>query len=161
MKHLPDFFRGPNRFGAVKDRALRAVGCFALAWCSILPRAEANPTGASVAQGTASITSRGSQLTVQTSDRAFINWQSFNIGALESTVFLQPSASSIVWNRVNDPNPSQILGRLDANGIVILQNQSGFYVGSHALINAGGLVMTTAPVSPPDFMTASMWAFSS
>ena len=163
MKHFPDILGEPDRVGAAWDvnlKGLCVLGCIGFISCSIAPQGKANPTGASVTHGAATITSQGSQLTVQTSDRAFINWQSFNIGALESTVFLQPSSSSLVWNRINDPNPSQILGQLDANGIVILQNQSGFYVGSHALINAGGLVMTTSPISPPDFMTASMWNFS-
>src|SRR4051794_25166880 len=89
----------------------------------------ANPTGHSVAQGSATFTTSGSQLTVQTSDHAFINWQSFNIGAGETTTFVQPSASSVVWNQINDSNPSQILGNLNANGYVVLQNQNGFFIG--------------------------------
>jgi hypothetical protein len=32
----------------------------------------------------------------------------------------------------------QILGHLDANGYVVLQNQSGFYIGGNAVINAAG-----------------------
>ena len=43
---------------------------------------QANPVGGVVSQGSASITSAGSQLTVnQTSANAFINWQSFNLDA--------------------------------------------------------------------------------
>jgi filamentous hemagglutinin family protein len=118
------------------------------------------PQNPSVTSGSATFTSQGSQLTIQTSDRAFINWGSFNIGAGASTVFAQPNASSVVWNRINDPNPSQILGHLDANGYVILQNQSGFYVGGSAVINAAGLVMTTTPTIPPDFSSGNMWQFN-
>jgi TPS secretion domain len=84
--------------------------------------AKANPEGGTVAQGSASFSSSGSQFTVTTSDRAFINWQSFNIGLGETTTFAQPSAASVVWNRINDPNPSQILGNLNANGYVVLQS---------------------------------------
>src|SRR5580704_14554560 len=85
------------------------------------PPVLANPQGGSVGQGTASFATKGSQLTIQTSALAYINWQSFNIGAGETTTFVQPSASSVVWNHINDPNPSQILGTLNANGYVILQ----------------------------------------
>jgi len=64
--------------------------------------ADANPVGPTVNQGLATFTSQGPQLTIRTSDRAFINWQSFNIGLGETTTFLQPSSSSLVWNRIND-----------------------------------------------------------
>jgi filamentous hemagglutinin family protein len=120
----------------------------------------ANPTGGSVAQGTASFSSSGSQFTINTSDRAYINWQSFNIGVGETTTFVQPSSSSLVWNHINDPNPSQILGNLNANGYVVLQNQNGFYVGGQAAITAHGLIMTTAPIPMPDLSSGGAWNFS-
>src|SRR5664280_3770940 len=95
----------------------------------------ANPAGPTVTQGTTTFSSQASQLTIQTSDRAAINWQSFNIGVGQTTTFVQPSSSSVVWNQINDPNPSQILGTLNANGYVVLQNQAGFYVGGQAVLN--------------------------
>src|SRR5262245_32627506 len=74
----------------------------------------ANPVGGTVAQGSATITSQGPLLTIQTSDRAVINWNSFNIGIGETTTFVQPSSASVVWNQIHDVNPSQILGNLNA-----------------------------------------------
>src|SRR5262245_33450769 len=76
----------------------------------------ANPQGGTVTRGTATFNSQGSQLTIQTSDRAHINWSSFNIDPGETTTFVQPSSSSVVWNQINDANPSRILGSLNANG---------------------------------------------
>src|SRR5262245_23485118 len=90
----------------------------------VQPQATANPERPTVTYGSATATTVGSQLTVKTSDRAFIEWKSFNIGVGESTRFVQPAPWSVIWNRINDVNPSQILGHLDANGIVVLQNQS-------------------------------------
>ena len=119
----------------------------------------ANPLGGTVAQGSASFSTSGSKLTIQTSDQAYINWQSFNIGLGDTTTFIQPSSSSLVWNHINDPNPSQILGTLNANGYVVLQNQSGFYIGGQATINTGGLIMTTAPTPVPDFSGGGAWEF--
>ena len=110
------------------------------------PFVYANPVGGTVRQGNASFGNQGSQFTITTSDRAVINWQSFNIGVGQTTTFLQPSSSSVVWNQINDVNPSQILGTLNANGYVVLQNQSGFYLGGQAVLNAQGLVMTTSPI---------------
>ena len=120
---------------------------------------DANPRGGSVAQGSASFSSSGSQMTVTTSSQTFINWQSFNIGVGETTTFVQPSSSSLVWNRINDSNPSQILGTLNANGYVVLQNQSGFYVGGQAAINTHGLLMTTSPIPMPSLTGGGAWQF--
>ncbi len=124
------------------------------------PAARANPAGATVSQGAATIASQGANLTVRTSDRAFINWNSFNIGQGETTTFLQPSSTSLVWNQINDPNPSQILGNLNANGLIVLQNQSGFFVGGQATITAHGLLMTTAPIPMPDLSSSGPWQFN-
>jgi filamentous hemagglutinin family protein len=136
-------------------------GILAAAVCAGAPTARANPNGATVSQGTATFHTQGSQLTIQTSSQAFINWQSFNIGQGETTTFVQPSSSSLVWNRINDANPSQILGNLNANGFVVLQNQSGFYIGGQASIAAHGLIMTTAPIPMPDLTAGGPWDFNS
>jgi filamentous hemagglutinin family protein len=120
----------------------------------------ANPKGGTVSQGRATITSQGPRLTIQASDRSVINWQSFNIGVGEITTFIQPSASSIVWNRIYDSNPSQILGSLNANGYVVLQNQSGFFIGGQAAISTRGLVLTTAPLRMPDLTSSGPWEFN-
>jgi filamentous hemagglutinin family protein len=149
--------------GLMTFRSRRAGGLAAIAamlWNTFDFRVCANPVRPVVTQGSATITTQGSQLTIRTSGNAFINWGSFNIAPGESTVFAQPSASSVVWNRINDPSPSQLLGRLDANGLVVLQNQSGFFVGGQAAINAPGLIMTTTPTPPPDIFSGGMWNFS-
>src|SRR5581483_7086450 len=122
--------------------------------------AQANPVGPTVAQGNASFRSQGPQLTIQTSDRAFINWQSFNIGLGETTSFLQQSSSSLVWNQIHDQNPSQILGNLNANGYIVLQNSSGFFIGGQASISTHGLLLTTAPIPMPDLFSPGAWDFN-
>jgi filamentous hemagglutinin family protein len=120
----------------------------------------AGPQGMTVGHGQATVSGSGGHTTINVSDRALLNWQSFNIGANESLNFVQPSSSSVVWNRINDPNPSQIYGRLTANGIVVLQNQSGFYFGPTAFVRVGGLLVTTSPGMPPDFAVGGTWQFN-
>jgi filamentous hemagglutinin family protein len=127
---------------------------------AIVDLVRGNPVGGKVGQGSATFTTSGSQLTINTSDRAFISWQSFNIGVGETTTFVQPSSSSVVWNQINDPNASQILGNLNANGYVILQNAAGFYVGGQASITTHGLMLTTAPINTPDLSGSGPWEFS-
>ena len=129
-----------------------------LLWCLLAvaglsgpgQRALANPTGMTVASGSATASRNGSQLTITTSPVALLNWQSFNIAAGETTIFNQPSISSVVINRINDQNPSQIFGSLQANGIVVLINSAGFYFGPNSSVTTGGgLIISTANCIPP------------
>ena len=66
----------------------------------------------------------------------------------------------MVWNRINSGSLSQILGTLNANGYVILQNPSGFVIGGQASINTHGLLMTTAPTPAPDLSAGGPWSFN-
>src|SRR2546430_17616442 len=79
-------------------------------------RSFANPIGGVVAHGAASINNAGNLLTIsQTSDRAIINWNSFNIANGETTIFQFNSAAganSAVLNRVATGSPSTIAGWL-------------------------------------------------
>ena len=119
----------------------------------------ANPEGMTVTRGTVSALSLGSQLNLSASHNAVINWQSFNIRAGETTTFQQPSAASIVWNRILDQNPTQVFGHLNANGYVVLFNQNGFYFGPNSVVNVGGLLVSTAPVTMPDG-GGGLWNFN-
>ena len=124
-----------------------------------LLRNHANPTGLTVVSGTATTQTSGSQLTINTSASATLNWQSFNIGSGERTVFNQPSSTSLVVNQINDQNPSQIFGTLQANGLVVLMNQSGFYFGPNSFVSAAGLTVTTANFIPPQNVGGA-WQFN-
>jgi filamentous hemagglutinin family protein len=134
---------------------------FLLTWLTCRFQANANPTGGTVTQGSATFNSSGSHFTInQSSPSTFINWQSFNIGPGETTTFNQPSANSVAWNQINDANPSQILGNLNANGYVVLQNASGFYIGGQAVLNVHGLVMTTATTPAMNLSDGGPWSFN-
>ena len=121
------------------------------------PAPNARPTGGSVVAGAAAISQTATNTAInQSSQRAAVNWQSFNVGSRQSVTFNQPSASAVTLNRVTGPDPSQIAGRIDANGQIILVNQSGitFYKGSQ--VNANGLIATAAGISTPNFMSGVM-----
>ncbi len=123
------------------------------------PTAMANPAGMSIQSGSASVSVQGAQLTVTVSQNAFLHWQSFNIAPGETTSFVQPSAQSVVWNRIHDTQPSQIWGNLNANGVVVLMNESGFYFGPGSFVSAAGLVVSTAPVVPMESGGGAFWQF--
>jgi filamentous hemagglutinin family protein len=143
--------------GPVRDASILTFSF--LAWHFGVLSAEANPTGQSVAQGSATFNTAGSQFTVTAANNTVINWSTFNIAAGETTTFVQPSSTSVVWNNINDSNPSQILGNLYANGYVVLQNQNGFVVGGAATISTHGLLMTTSPTPPPNLAGGGPWQF--
>ena len=121
------------------------------------PAPNARPTGGSVVGGVAAISQIGSNTQIdQSSQRAAINWQTFNVGSRQSVTFSQPSASAVALNRVTGPDPSQIAGRIDANGQIIVVNQSGvnFYKG--AQVNAAGVMVSAAGITNQNFMAGVM-----
>ena len=121
------------------------------------PAANARPTGGQVSAGSATIATSPSTTTInQTSQRAAINWQSFNVGSAQTVDFVQPSSTAVALNRVLSANPSQIAGRIDANGQIILINQSGviFYQGSQ--VNTAGLIVSAAGMSDVNFMAGKL-----
>src|SRR5579863_4471227 len=76
----------------------------------------ANPLNAAVTTGSASIASSSNKTQInQKSEDVVIDWSSFNIGAGQTTQFVQPNAQAIAVNRIGGTAPSQILGTLDAN----------------------------------------------
>lgn len=121
------------------------------------PAAWAGPEGLTVVTGSATATAAGPTTTINVSDRAVLNWQSFNLAPGEATIFNQPNAASIVWNQILDPNPSRIFGSIQANGIVVLANQAGFWFGPGSFVKAASLVVTTAGGPPPGFEGGGAW----
>jgi len=117
----------------------------------------ANPIDGIVAGGEASIVTGATSVEIfQTTDKAIIDWRSFNIEANESTKFYQPSSSSFTLNRINDINPSTIRGSLTANGNIVLVNPNGVFFSSTAAVDVSGLVATTANITNNNFMSGNM-----
>src|SRR5216684_4976919 len=113
------------------------AGLVTVAVLASLP-ADAGPNGGTVVGGAATIQGAGTgSVTInQSSQNAIINWNTFNIGAGETTRFNQPNGSSIALNRViGGLGPSQIFGTLTANGRVFVINGDGILFGPNAVIN--------------------------
>jgi filamentous hemagglutinin family protein len=116
--------------------------------------AVAAPQGGRIVGGQGAITNPSARHTriEQESRRLAIDWQSFDIAADERVQFVQPGANATALNRIQNGNASLILGRLDANGRVILQNTSGILFGPGAMVDVGGLVATSLNVDLDAFM---------
>ncbi len=158
---------GPGASGAGEGAvsALAGIGYVAalsasfafvsLAWAA--PATNALPTGGTVVQGAASMSQNANQLNIQqATQRAAINWQSFNIGAAATVNVAQPNAQAVLLNRVVGQSPSQIFGKLQANGHVILVNPNGVLFGKDGSVNAGGFTASTLNISDANFMAGNM-----
>ena len=89
----------------------------------------------------------------QASQRAVINWNTFNVGSNASVNFVQPNAQAVTLNRVNDSNPSQIFGRISANGQVFLTNANGIYFSRTSSVDVGAFTATTHSITDDNFMS--------
>ena len=140
-----------SRMPATRKRASVFIcTSVAIAWCAC---ASAAPTGGQVARGQATIQTQGATTQVQqTTNRAIINWQGFDVAHGETVVFTQPSASAIALNRVTGATASSIAGNINANGRIFIVNPHGVVFGPTASVNTAGLVATTAGITDSDFM---------
>ena len=123
----------------------------------LTPAPNAVPTGGVVAAGSAAISQTPATTDiVQSSQRAVINWQSFNVGSQQTVELTQPSSSSVALFRVEGSNASQIAGHIDSNGQVILVNSNGvdFDIGSQ--VSASSVIATTAGIKNSNFMGGRM-----
>src|SRR5688500_5870355 len=114
------------------------------------------PTGETVAAGAATFNRPvPGQLDVnQTSDRAVINWDRFDIGKNAETEFFQPNSSALAVNRVtgDKTDPTQILGTLKSNGNLMVLDRNGVLFGKDSVIDVGGIVASTGDVTNDDVM---------
>jgi filamentous hemagglutinin family protein len=126
-----------------------------IAFAQIAPNT--TPQGGQIVGGAAAIAQAPGVTTVnQASQNAAINWQSFNVGSAAKVQFNQPNASAIALNRVTGGNLSQINGQINANGQIVLINQSGVVFGKGSQVNAESVVVSTSDIATSDFMAGRM-----
>ena len=114
------------------------------------------PTGGSITAGTAAISQTTNLLTVQqTSQRAAIDWRSFNIGSAATVNFNQPNANAVALSRITGNSATEIYGKLNANGQVFFTNPNGMLFAPGAQVNVGGILATTMSLGNDDFMAGN------
>ena len=117
----------------------------------------ANPKGGIIIDGSASIRENGKKVDIhQHTDRAVIDWRSFDIKSDEHTQFHQPSSDATILNRIKSPDPSSIAGQISANGNVILVNPNGIVFEQGAQVDVNSLIATTSDIKNQDFMDGQL-----
>lgn len=113
------------------------------------------PEGGSVVAGDATISAPNTDRVEihQSSNKAIINWNDFNIGRNQSVEFYVPGVTSATLNRIVGGNASEILGSLKSNGQLWIINPNGILFGPNAQVNVAGLVASTMSMSNQDFMS--------
>lgn len=97
----------------------------------------------------------GNRVTVkQNESQALLHWRTFNVGRNTTLNFDQSAGGAdaaewIAFNKVTgaDVAPSQILGRINAQGQVYVLNQNGIIFGGSSQINTRGLVASSLPLN--------------
>ena len=113
----------------------------------------AAPEGGEVVGGEGIIQQAGVEtLITQATERMAIDWRSFDVAANERVEFVQPSSSSIALNRVLSNRGSEIMGRIDANGQVMLVNPNGIVFGKDSVVNVGGMIASGLNIDPTSFI---------
>lgn len=113
----------------------------------------AAPSGGKVARGNASISQKDKHTQInQSSNRAVINWNKFDIAKNESVNHKMPNSKAAALHRVTGGDISKISGELSSNGNIFLVNPSGVIINKGAKINTNSFVATTSDISNDDFM---------
>ncbi len=114
------------------------------------------PQGATVTNGTATFSNPNENtLEINASNKAIINYSSFDVAKNETVIINLPSINNSVLNRVLGSSASQILGSVVCNGIFIIINEKGIFFGPNSNINVGSLIASTRDISDTDFMNSN------
>jgi filamentous hemagglutinin family protein len=147
-----------NLLRSIRRCLLATIGALAICAAATsrtgLAADAALPSGGDVVAGAAAISTSGAMLNVDVaSQRAIINWESFNVGDGHAANFHLPDANSAVLNRVTGATlPSVIAGQLNSNGSVYLVNPSGVLVTPTGVINSNGFTASTYDIANQDFL---------
>ena len=89
----------------------------------------------------------------QTATQALLHWETFNVGSQTTVNFDQSAGGAdsgkwIAFNKVlGTAAPSQIRGKINAQGQVYIINQNGIIFGAGSQVNARALVASSLPIN--------------
>lgn len=103
---------------------------------------------------------------VQNSDKAIIDWNTFDVGKdatvnfihlkTENNVTTLNTAASTL-NRVTGGKLSEIAGTINSVGTFILVNPNGAVFSKGSEVNAAGIVVSTADITNDNYKKGSLW----
>ena len=119
-----------------------AGGLYHMAWAAEALNPAALPQNPGTKENVDSIDTNDTTMTItqkKGQNRAFISWDTFNIGKDATVNIKQYSGADLLINAVTGSEMSQIAGKLNATGNVALINPNGVIFMNGAEVNVGGL----------------------
>lgn len=112
------------------------------------------PVNGRIVFGEGHIQEVGQTLTIsQTSSRMIMEWESFNIGVGAAVIIRQSHARCALLIRTGESEPSEIHGRLSAEGAVALVNRSGILFGAMSEVKATAVVASSGSIKETEFLS--------
>lgn len=109
------------------------------------------PTGANVRHGNVTQSVSGNTMTIQqTTAKAVVNYESFNIGSNAQV----NHSGGVMLSRVTGSGSTQINGTLNTSGMVLV-NPNGIAIGSTGNINAGSFTASTYNITDENFLNGN------
>ena len=141
-------------FPAITCLAANIPGFYGSMGNLVQPSANQLPVIQNIVSGVSGLEQVGNNRLIvhQDESKAVLDWQSFDIGANAWTHFDQQGNTNwAALNRIYDKNPSQIFGRLTADGKVYLINQNGMLFSEGSTVDVHGLVASSLSIALEDF----------
>lgn len=88
----------------------------------------------------------------QSTQTGIINWNTFNVGSSATVNFNQPNSSASTLNRITGANASQIYGKINAPGSVILVNESGVYFSPTSSVDVGSIAVSAQNITNENYL---------
>ena len=112
------------------------------------------PTGGSVQNGNVQIAYINPDHMVldQSTHNSVIHWDSFSVHSQGVVDFNMPSSSSSSLNRVLGSTPSNIAGKVNSNGNVILVNPNGVFLTKSGAVRSNSFTASSLDINTNDFL---------
>ena len=121
----------------------------------------ANPSGEKVVSGDVAFSRTPHCLeAVQSGDKAIVEWDQFSVGHGETVRFMQPHSEASILNRVVGSELSEIYGRIEANGKVLLLNPYGIFFGEKGVVDVGSFLAAALNLENQAFLRDEDLIFS-
>ena len=125
----------------------------------VAPAVGALPVVRNIIQGVANIEDLAGNKRVvhQDQEKAIVDWHSFDIGAEAWVHFDQQGNTN--WsalNRIYNEHPSQIFGRLTADGNIFLINQNGILFGPSARVDTRSIAASALQMTNENFLNGTL-----
>ena len=112
------------------------------------------PTGGSVQNGNVEIAYVNPDHMVlnQNTHNSVIHWDSFSVHSSGVVDFNMPSSNSSSLNRVLGSTPSNIAGRVNSNGNVVLVNPNGVFLTKSGVVRSNSFTASSLDINTSDFL---------